>query len=73
MGLFIEQVIAQTNIMKKAIINNYCNGIQYIKGNLYTEKEVAHLDPNDFETVTEEVIEKKPKAMTTKSLKPKKK
>ncbi len=40
--------------MKKAKQNIFCNGVQYIKGQVYSDKEVAHLDSNDFETIAEE-------------------
>lgn len=48
--------------MKKAKINNYCNGIQYLAGKIYTDKEVEHLDQNDFETIEDkftDIIENK--------------
>lgn len=54
--------------MKKAKINIWCNGQEFLAGQLYTAKEVAHLDPNDFEDVetVKEVIEDKKITKTKK-------
>ncbi len=42
--------------MKKAKTNIMCGDKYYFKGELYTEKEVAYLDQNDFEDVNDEPI-----------------
>lgn len=42
--------------MKKAKTNIMCGDKYYVKGQLYTSKEVAYLDQNDFEDVTDEPI-----------------
>jgi hypothetical protein len=39
--------------MKKAKTNIFCNGVQYVKGQVYSNKEVTHLDLNDFEDIAE--------------------
>jgi hypothetical protein len=59
--------------MYKAITNNYCGGVSFEAGKVYTKKEIEGLDINDFELVTgDEIKEEKPKSMTTDSIKPKK-
>jgi len=51
--------------MKKAKTNVYCDGIQYIKGELYTEKEVKHLCQDDFETIEKQFVDEIPNKMVT--------
>ena len=58
--------IAKTNIFSA----NKC----YVQGKAYSDQEVAHLDPNDFETVhseKKEIVQEQPKSLTTESIKPK--
>lgn len=40
-------------MLKKAKANNWCDGKEYLIGKIYRAEEVAHLDPNDFEDVTD--------------------
>lgn len=47
---------------KKALFNISCDGISYERGKIYAAKDVAHLDPNDFEDAEVEVEETKEEA-----------
>ena len=42
---------------KKAKSNISCAGIVYEMGKVYKDEDVAHLDPNDFETVEDANVE----------------
>jgi len=38
---------------KKAIVNNWCAGKEFLVGKIYSDEEVKGMDPRDFEDVVE--------------------
>ncbi len=59
--------------MYKAKCNIFCDNKFFEAGQTYTKEQIKGLDVNDFEVVGKVEVEEKPKSMTTKSLKTKKK
>lgn len=54
--------------MKIAKVNVRCGNKRYFAGQKYSDKEVAHLDQNDFETVETKSPKKTVKKATTKKV-----
>lgn len=54
--------MSKKSAAKKALSNIYCDGINYIRGQVYSADEVKHLDPKDFDDCEAEVVETKEEA-----------
>jgi len=45
---------------KKAIVNNWCGGKEFIAGQIYSDKECEGMDPRDFQSISVDVKEEAP-------------
>lgn len=54
--------------MKIALVNNFSNNKSYVKGKVYTDEEVAHLDQSDFEDVDVKEVKKEKNVELTEEI-----